>query len=84
MKVSIATFVAVVIVAHNSAAAQDEDGGWANIVSVGQRPYYLIDQMKPSSVKDTLGMSSPNILFVCFLLFDNNSCISLLAVAMMR
>jgi hypothetical protein len=33
-----------------------EDGSTlANVVSVGVRPYYLVDRMKSSSLKDTLG-----------------------------
>ena len=58
MKVSIATLVVLALATYDSAViSAEEDGGWANVVGVGQRPYYLIDQMKPSSVKDKLGMS---------------------------
>jgi len=53
MKVSIVTLA--VLVAQSFA---EDDGSWANIVSIGQRPYYLVDEMKPSSVRDKLGMSS--------------------------
>lgn len=28
----------------------------ADVVNVGARPYFLLDKMKPSSVKDKLGM----------------------------
>jgi hypothetical protein len=38
------------------AAVAIEDGSaLANVVSVGVRPYYLVDRMKSSSLKDTLG-----------------------------
>ncbi|KAL3766518.1 hypothetical protein ACHAWU_000313 [Discostella pseudostelligera] len=49
MKVSIVTLA--VLVAQSFA---EDDGSWANIVSIGQRPYYLVDEMKPSSVRDKL------------------------------
>ena len=68
------SIVAFVLLAQNYdvASADDSASSWANIVSVGQRPYYLIDQMKPSSVKDKLGMlltssSSSSSLGSCLL-----------------
>lgn len=57
MKVSIATLIVLAHTYGSAVISAQEDGGWANVVGVGQRPYYLIDQMKPSSVKDKLGMS---------------------------
>ena len=87
MKVSIATFVAVAIFAQSSYentaavfASANEDGGWANIVSVGPRPYYLIDQMKPSSVKDALGMSSKILLASCLIKNFNFDLLPLLII----
>lgn len=35
----------------------------ADVVNVGARPYFLLDKMKPSSVKDKLGMILQSLLF---------------------
>lgn len=47
------------------AAVAIEDGSaLANVVSVGVRPYYLVDRMKSSSLKDTLGKYSTSTHFI--------------------
>ncbi|KAL7506530.1 hypothetical protein ACHAXN_003808 [Cyclotella atomus] len=49
-------FMAAVSFLILPAVVAAEDGSTlANVVSVGVRPYYLVDRMKSSSLKDTLG-----------------------------
>ena len=46
--------VALLAVAQVTRAAE-EKADLAHIVTLGTRPYYLIDEMKPSELKDKLG-----------------------------
>jgi hypothetical protein len=48
MKLSVAVFFPVACAAELAALA--------DVVTLGTRPYWLLDQMKPSAVKDKLGM----------------------------
>ena len=45
------------------AAVAAETAPLADVVNVGAHPYYLLDKMKPSSVKDMLGMILKSLLF---------------------
>lgn len=50
MKLSISLLAMV-----HMANAANEKAPLSHIVTIGTRPYYLIDQMKPSELKDKLG-----------------------------
>jgi hypothetical protein len=60
MMTSVAILAALSIPLAHVAA---ETAPLADVVNVGARPYFLLDKMKPSSVKDKLGMILQSLLF---------------------
>lgn len=54
MKISSVAILAALSIPLAHVAA--ETAPLADVVNVGARPYFLLDKMKPSSVKDRLGM----------------------------
>ena len=46
-------FIAILVLSPLACVA--ELAALADVVTVGVRPYFLLDQMKPSSAKDKLG-----------------------------
>ena len=61
MKISSVAILAALSIPLAHVAA--ETAPLADVVNVGARPYFLLDKMKPSSVKDKLGMILKSSLF---------------------
>ena len=45
---------ALLVITSNMAGALEDQSALANVISVGARPYFLVDVMKASSLKDDL------------------------------